>query len=372
MDWSFNMPVSIYFGNGKLDELPDICEQSGYKKGVLVCDSFFELSGGYKNIPSYDKLFAARFSDFCPNPTVKNADSCAAVLRETKADFVLALGGGSAIDCAKAACAIAKTSDSIAEYHSGGKPLSSENFIPLIAAPTTAGTGSEVTPVTVLTDDLLNKKMPLGNPLLYPKIAIIDPLLTLSVPEPVTASTGLDVLSHALEAFWSIHHQPLCDALALSAVRTVFEFLPAAYKDGKDKIAREKMSEASLLAGIAFSHPKTSGPHACSFALTNKYKIPHGEACAFTLDSFLRINAEAEYGRLHSFAKDCGFANAFMMADRIYELKKSLKMKLCLSEAGIPNEDIAWLASQSMNANMLNNPIEMNEKSVVDLYSKLI
>jgi alcohol dehydrogenase len=276
------------------------------------------------------------------------------------------------MDCAKAASAIKGADDFIDDYHAGLKVLNPADRIPLIAVPTTAGTGSEVTSVSVLTNEEKGLKAPLGNPLLYAEAAIIDPELTISVPARVTASTGLDVLSHALEGYWSIHHQPICDAVALSAVRIVFEHLPTVYYIPTDKEAREKMCEASILAGIAFSHPKTTGSHACSFPLTNIYRVPHGEACAFTLDYFLRLNASKETdGRIDRFIKDCGFENAEKAADKILEMKKAFGMRCTLSEIGVKDDDIRVLSEKSMHPNMLNNPVEMTVDSVERMYRTL-
>ncbi len=372
MNWEFYMPVKIFFGAGISEKLGGIIDGFGYTRGVLVCDPVFAENGLAAMIvrSSNGKLIDI-FSGIIPNPTIENADECAAVLRKHKSGFAVALGGGSSIDCAKAACAITGATGSIRDYHSGGRPLREENTIPLIAIPTTAGTGSEVTSVTVLTDNEKHIKAPLGNAMLYPKAAVVDPALTLSVPKNVTASTGLDVLSHALEGFWSVNHQPICDALALNAAKKVFQYLPAAYDNPDDLTAREAMCEASLLAGIAFSHPKTSGPHACSFPLTNRYHLPHGEACAFTLDAFTRLNADAENGRLNSFAADCGFADANEMADRIHSLKKRFNMRTVLEEIGVTGSAARKLAEDSMHPNMLNNPVKMDIDAVEKLYKTL-
>ena len=369
MNWFFHMPVKIVFGSGIKERLKDTINEFGFNKGVLISDPIFIENGCAENILQIsDGILNSVFSNITANPTTDNADECAEYLRFAQAEFAVALGGGSAIDCAKAACAIAKSNDSIRAYHTGGNTLNKETGIPLIVMPTTAGTGSEVTSVSVLTDTEKKKKAPLGSPCLYPSVALIDPTFTLSVPGKVTASTGLDVISHALEGFWSVHHQPVCDALAISAAKTAFEYLPEAYDNPSDLNAREKMCEASLLAGIAFSHPKTSGPHACSFPLTNVYGLPHGEACAFTLDTFIMINASAENGRLHTFAKACGFGSACDMADTVRRLKKLFGMPSTLAEAGIAECDIERLSLDSMHPNMLNNPVQMDVKAVEKVY----
>lgn len=371
MSWTYKQPVKIIFGVDKVKELSSLLEDEGLKNGLLVSDPFFVESGLADEVLQYanGKLLGV-FSNITPNPTVANVDECVQTIKDNEYDFVLALGGGSAIDCAKVACSVCKTPLPTAEFHSRRQKLGREH-IPLVAVPTTAGTGSEVTGVSVLTDQSKGRKAPMASDNFYPRFALIDPRLTVSVTSCVTASCGLDVLSHALEGFWSKHHQPICDALALSATRTIFNYLPKAFKDGGDIKAREKVCEASVIAGLAFGLPKTAGSHACSFPLTNIFHIPHGEACALTLDSFTRINADAEGGRLHGFAKQVGFRDANDMADAILRLKIDMKMAVRLSSAGVKHEDIYELAKKSMHPNMMNNPVDIKLDDIIEMYSHI-
>lgn len=371
MEWNYSQPVKLIFGIDKVKSLAKIFEELDLKKGLLVSDPFFIKSGLASKVVEYSRgTLVDVFSDITPNPTVGEVDQCARVIREGGIEFVAAFGGGSSLDCAKAACSVGKTPFSVVEFHSGKRKFGKEH-IPLIAIPTTSGTGSEVTPVAVLSDPERGIKAPLSSDNFYPAYAIIDPALTLSVPPAVTASTGMDVLSHALEGFWSKNHQPICDAVALSAARLTLEYLPAAYLDGSNLEAREKMSEASVMAGLAFGLPKTAGSHACSFPLTNIYHIPHGEACGFTLDAFTRINAGAEGGRVHGFARMLGFKDAYALADRILEMKKMMKMRITLADAGIPDEKLDELARLSQHPNMLNNPVAMDPESILKMYKSL-
>jgi len=216
------------------------------------------------------------------------------------------------------------------------------------------------------------KKSSIVHPCLFPKLAIIDPELCVSMPPDLTAITGLDALAHAIEAFWSINHQPICDALALEASRKVFEYLPTAYKDGNNLKARAEMCEASVMAGMAFAIPRTAGSHACSYAFTTGYDVPHGEACAITLAAFTRINCEAEEGRLHVFAKQLGFKDAYEMADRIDELKKSMGMIMTLGEAGATKKAIPMLVESSKHPNLLNNPVDMDDERLTELFENLL
>lgn len=368
MSWNYLQPVKIVFGNNKLNDLTASIKEISGSTGMLVSDPFLVQNGLADKIKELSNgLIKDIYHDISPNPTVKNVDSCTKLMRKHKADFIVALGGGSAIDCAKAASLIANTEDSIIPYHNGEKQLPNTS-IPIIAIPTTSGTGSEVTPVAVLSNPDIKKKAPIGSIHLYPKIALVDPTLTLTVPPKVTASTGLDVLSHALEGFWSVHHQPICDATALKACELVFDYLERAYNDGNDLEAREKMSEASLLAGLSFALPKTTGSHACSYPLTTIYGMPHGEACAFTLDYFVRLNSQVENGRLDKFAKILGFKDSNNMADCIFMLKKKFNMKTSLQDAKIEIDDVKSLAKLSMHPNMLNNPVTQSEEDIYKMY----
>ena len=375
MQWEFNLPVKLVFGSGKRSDLAKYIDEIGGTRGVLVCgnsfckngvaDEFLSLGGG---------KIVEIFSDIRPNPTTDNVNDCVRLMREVDADFAVALGGGSPMDCCKAACAIVRGDDKIEPYHSLGKPISAKEAIPMIAVTTTSGTASEVTNISVLTDVNKNLKQPMNDPAMYPKIAVIDPELTLTVPPQVTASTGLDVLSHAIESYWSTLNQPICSACSIYAARLVFEWLEKAYTEPENLTAREKMAEASIVAGVAFSHPRTTGSHACSFPLTNIYGIPHGEACAFTLDYFVKFNAKHadSDGRLDALAKDCGFDSAYEMADEISAMKKRMGMRSRLSEIGCTSdEQIAELTKKSMSMLMKRNPIELSESDIGEMYNKL-
>ena len=375
MDWSFHLPVTLVFGNGKRKELKSNIEAIGGTRGVLVCSRSFAANGTAEEfIKMSGGTLTAVFSDIRPNPTTDNVNDCVRLLRETNADFAVALGGGSPMDCCKAACAIARGSDLIEPYHRGGKPIRAEEAIPMIAVTTTSGTASEVTNISVLTDLKKNLKQPMNDPAMYPKIALIDPELTLTVPPQITASTGLDVLSHAIESYWATLHQPICTACSVYAARLVFQWLDKAYAEPDNLEAREKMAEASIVAGVAFSHPRTTGSHACSFPLTNIYGIPHGEACAFTLDYFVRFNADHadSDGRITAFAKDCGFASPYAMADEIAAMKKRMKMRTRLCEIGCTTDaQIKELTEKSMSMLMKRNPIALTESDIEAMYRAL-
>lgn len=372
MDWEYLQPVTIRFGNGKIKDIKTIAEEFGYKNGLLVCDAFFIQSGLAETILSENEgILTGIYGDISPNPDVAQVDACAEVIRKNNHGFLVALGGGSSMDCAKAAGSICLTKDSIRKYHGTGEAIPMEH-LPLIAVPTTAGTGSEVTCVSVLTDHENGKKSPIVSNGFYPEIAIIDPELTYSMPPKVTASTGIDVLCHALEGYWSIGHQPICDALAVHACKLIFHYLKRAYLDGKDKEAREKMAEASVIAGMAFTLPKTTASHACSFPLTNLYHIPHGEACGLTIDYFARMNAEVENHRLQKLAKELGFSDVEELADAIHDLKEDLGLRNDLKDLNLTKEQVKELVQISRHPNLYNNPVDITDEMLYEMYESFL
>jgi alcohol dehydrogenase class IV len=374
MNWYYTEPVDIRFGTGELGKLRTIAGELGLKRGMLVCDPFFASNGLADRIMKENEgLLVAVYSEISPNPETKEVDACADIIREHEVQFVVAVGGGSAMDCAKAAATVCFTHDSIEKYHMTGVALPKEH-LPIIAVPTTAGTGSEVTCVSVLSNHALGKKGPINHDGFYPAIALIDPELTYTLPKYQTASCGIDVLCHAVEGFWSKGHQPVCDALALHAARLVFQYIRRAYEDGNDKEAREKMAEASVIAGMAFTLPKTTSSHACSFPLTNLYHIPHGEACGLTLDYFARINAKdpgADGKRINEFARQLGFADMGDMADAIAQMKKDLHLRTDLKEFHLTDEQVSELVQASHHPNMLNNPVEITDEILNDMYQSM-
>lgn len=361
MNWNYTQPVEIIFGSGTISQLSNFVK--GYKKPIIISEKFFIENGLVDEIRK--SVSADVFSDVSPNPDVTEVNRCSRQIRENKNDVIIAIGGGSVIDLSKSASV---TVDDITEYHGTGKQVPAEH-IPIIAVPTTSGTGSEVTSASVLTNRAIGKKAPIVSNSFFPKIALVDPALTISMPAQVTASTGIDVLCHAVEGYWSKGHQPICDALAVYAARLVFENLPRAYDKPDDIEAREKMSEASVIGGLAFSLPKTTSSHACSFPITSIYHVPHGEACGLTLDFFARINGADS--RTVTLAKELGFDTVGNFADAILELKKRTGLRTNLAEFNLTDDDVYELVAKSHHPNLLNNPVEITDEILYQLYNEL-
>lgn len=368
--WNYKQPVEILFGEGRLEALGAQMKRLGGANGLLVCDPFAHESGLEQRILACSGgRLKKSFFDIRPNPTVSSVDACAQMLREMQADMVVALGGGSAMDCAKGAASMAAAGESIRRYHGTGVPIPPGRLM-LIAIPTTAGTGAEVTCSGVFSDPDKGIKAPILSDNFYPDLALVDPELTYTVPKSVCAGTGMDVLAHALEGFMSVHHQPVCDAMALKAAELAFQNLEQACADPANRAAKAAMAEASVIAGLAFSVPKTGAPHACSFVLTNQYGIPHGEACGLTLDFFVRIAAEAEGGRLHRFARQLGFSDCYAMCERIAALKRAIGARRDLKDLSLNEEQLEALIRDSYHPNIKNSPVLITDEILRNMYRR--
>lgn len=367
--WTFKLPTAITFGNGVIGQRPQIVAQYG-RHPLLVTDR------GLAGLPCFARVQETMpgvpvFCDVTPDPTVACADGLAAKRRAERYDVVVAIGGGSAMDCAKAAaCAGAGDLASIRAVHSEGVRLG-KAALPVVAVPTTAGTGSEVTPFAVLSDTVKHIKGPIAGDAPYPVHAVVDPELTHSLPIAVTVATGLDALSHAIEGYWSLGHQPLCDLLAIEAARLIAANLKRAVRSPGDSEARSAVSLAATLAGAAFQLPKNAMVHACSYPLSARYHLTHGAACAFTLEEAIRFNAAVLGDRMTAFLCGMGLADAEELIALVRELKRLGGLPCTLREAGIPDDEIPLLVRESFHPLMRNNPRTVTETDLTEIYQRL-
>jgi alcohol dehydrogenase len=367
--WTFKIPTTVTFGAGAVRQLAERAAALG-ERPLLVAD------GDLVQLPLWTCVLEALpgvpvFSEVTADPTVASVDALATRLRSQRHGVVIAVGGGSAMDCAKAAsCLAAGSLSSIRGVHSEGVPLGADH-LPLIAVPTTAGTGSEVTPFAVLNDPERQRKGPIAGDALYPVHAVVDPELTHSLPTRITVVTGLDALCHAIEAYWSRGHQPICDLLAIEAARLICGHLRRAAQQPGDAAARAAMSYAATLAGAAFQLPKNAMVHACSFPLSTRYHLPHGTACALTLEEAIRFNAPVLGNRMTAFLDGIGLAATEDLIALVRELKQLGGLPCTLREAGIPEADIPQLARDSFHPLMQNNPRAMTEDDLIAMYQRL-
>lgn len=361
-DFVYSQPVKIFFGAGKFAGLHDVLSELGLHRCVVVCGRHFAPKAE-ELVSSMDELCTV-FGGVEQNPQLSGVEETVKLAREHGADAIIGIGGGSAIDAAKFAAAITLDGGDAIEYYRGARPFPAKR-LPVVAVPTTAGTGSEVTQVSVISHS--TEKKTINNPAFMPLAAIVDPELCMSVPPRTTMNTGLDALAHALEGFWSVQHQPICELMTAEAVCLILENLEKAYRDGSDKDARSALSYAATLGGLAFALPKTAASHACSYPLSEDYHLPHGEACAFTLDSLVHINADE---RLEALCRKVGLSGTEELAQRIAELKKLGGLRTRLSELG--EVDLDKLCRDcAAHPLMKNNPVKLDEAALREMFEAL-
>ncbi len=283
--WQFHNPVEIRFGDGAFDDLAGLLAGRRY---LLVSYAEPPFDGLAARLAAAAGVPALAICDVAPNPTLDALGRQAAQLGGAGIDIVVALGGGSVIDSAKVLAAAARGGLAPVRAYLAHRDESTLSPLPLIAVPTTAGTGSEVTPWATVWDPASDTKYSLSHPGLFPRVAILDPELTLSLPVSLTVSTGLDALSHALESLWNRNANPVSARFAISAIRDIMAVLPRLAQAPGDLGLRRRMAQAALEAGLAFSNTRTALAHAISYPLTMRHGVVHGVACSFTLPTILR------------------------------------------------------------------------------------
>ncbi|MBM9536104.1 iron-containing alcohol dehydrogenase PsrA [Desulfobulbus alkaliphilus] len=291
--WTYHNPVAVTFGLGCFDRIAILVAARPYLLVTYPDAHFAVLASRLAELLGPP---AGMVSDVSPDPDIVDLarQSSGIAMLETQPEVVLALGGGSVIDSAKVLAASAEGFATVETLLDGGKPSSGWNPLPLIAVPTTAGTGSEVTCWATVWDRKASIKRSLEYPMLYPEAAVIDPHLMHSMPCALTVSTGLDALSHALESLWNRNVNSITATHAVAAARVILEALPALVADPENLDSRSRMAAASLSAGLAFSCTRTAIAHAISYPVTLRYGVPHGIACSFTLPMILDSLAEIE------------------------------------------------------------------------------
>ncbi|KAB7707559.1 iron-containing alcohol dehydrogenase [Bacillus aerolatus] len=290
-----DLPRHIFIENGALNRLDELVAAKGGTKVFVVMDSFLasspvNLHEKVSSILLKSGFTSSFFSNYSGEPTTKNVEEAVKQLQDFQGDCVIGIGGGSAIDLAKAVAVFGK--NKTIEWNEIPHCLQLKR-LPLIAVPTTAGTGSEATKVMVITDPETNVKMNPSHPNLIPDAAVLDPELTLSLPPNFTVYTGLDALTHAIEGYVSNRASMMTDLFALEAIHQIGSALPKVYEDGKDNESRKEMILASCYAGIAFSNASTNLAHAAGRPLGAQFHIPHGLSVALLLPFVMRFGLES-------------------------------------------------------------------------------
>lgn len=288
-------PTRVIAGNGSLDRLGEEAGRLGRTCLIVSGRRFARLSGLLDRVTEQltsNKIECHLFDQVEPNPTTGTIHDGAELARSRKVRWVLGLGGGSAIDAAKAIALMAVNQGDVHSYCSGMRPENPP--FPVVAVPTTSGTGSEVTAASLITDVKAGDKLGLVLPELYPRLAVLDPALVMSMPENVTVDTGLDALCHAIESYFSRRHSPYSDLLAQETVRRVVRSLPIARRDPENLGVRSDMHLAATLGGLCIADTGTLVPHALGYPVTVRYGLAHGRATALLIPAFLQRMQAAE------------------------------------------------------------------------------
>lgn len=322
---SYN-PVRIVFGAGRLSELPELT--SSTRIALITTPGFTRRGITAKLISMFaDRLIAIQ-DDVEPNPDMETLDAAAISLRDVNPDMIIALGGGSALDTGKILAKTVQAPDgwSLCDHFRNNLPLHDDTPLPVLAIPTTSGTGAEMTPFATVWDRQNLKKYSLADPDMFPKTALIDPEMTIEMPEEVTVSTGLDAVSQAIESIWNKSSNALSYGWAVQSLKLSLKSLPYVAANPTDIQARASMAEASMLAGLAISHTRTALAHSMSYPITAHHGLPHGLACSFTLPALLSFNAVADDGRLAETAHDLGFSSLNQLEEQFNDLLGLLKV----------------------------------------------
>ena len=367
-NWSY--PTAIRFGAGRISEIADACFVAGIKKPLLVTDrglAGMEITQKTLNLLDDAGLGRAIFADVDPNPNEKNAAAGVAAYKAGNHDGVVAFGGGSGLDLGKVVAFLAGQSRPIWDFEDiddWWTRANSDVIAPIVAVPTTAGTGSEVGRASVITNSITQQKKIIFHPKFLPTVVICDPELTVGMPKFITAGTGLDAFAHCVEAYCSPHYHPMSQGMALEGMRLVKEYLPRAYSDGTDLEARSHMMSAAAMGATAFQ--KGLGAiHALSHPIGAIYHTHHGTTNAVCMPAVLRFNKPAIKDTLAEAANYLGISGGFDgFCKFVDELNDSLAIPKSLAGLGIENPDIDRIVSGALiDPSTGGNPIKMTEEN---------
>ncbi|WP_209832401.1 iron-containing alcohol dehydrogenase [Ruegeria sp. HKCCE3926] len=372
-NWSY--PTAIKFGAGRIRELPEACAAAGMKKPLLVTDkglADLPITSATLDIMEAAGLGCGLFSDVDPNPNEKNLEAGVAAYNAGGHDGVIAFGGGSGLDLGKMVAFMAGQTRPVWDFEDIGDwwtRADADVIAPIIAVPTTAGTGSEVGRASVITNSETHAKKIIFHPKVLPTVVICDPELTVGMPKFITAGTGLDAFAHCVEAFSSPHYHPMSQGIALEGMRLVKEYLPRAYADGTDIEARAQMMSAAAMGATAFQ--KGLGAiHAMSHPIGAVFNTHHGTTNAVCMPAVLDFNAPAIADRFQQAAAylgiDGGFDGFRAFAQNFND---SLGIPRTLSELGVTEASIPELVEGAIiDPSCGGNPIELTKDNLTQLF----
>ncbi|GAB3378030.1 iron-containing alcohol dehydrogenase [Azotobacter armeniacus] len=378
MSSTFFIPAVNMMGIGSLDEAMGAIKNHGFRKALIVTDAGLAKAGVADRVSqllAQQDIEAVLYDGAKPNPTVSNVENGLAMLKGSGCDFVISLGGGSPHDCAKGIALCAANGGHISEYE--GVDRSARPQLPLVAINTTAGTASEMTRFCIITDETRHVKMAIVDRNVTPLLSVNDPSLMAAMPKGLTAATGMDALTHAVEAYVSTAATPITDACALKAVELISANLRNAVANGSDMTARENMAYAQFLAGMAFNNASLGYVHAMAHQLGGFYDLPHGVCNAVLLPHVESFNASVCPDRLRDVAKSMGVDVQGMSAEQgaqaalaaIRTLSKDIGIPGGLGELGAKADDIPVLAANALkDACGLTNPRPADQQQIEEIF----
>lgn len=376
--YRFFMPPVSLMGIGCLKDVGTEIKSLGYKKALIVTDKVLVEIGLLKRLTTIldeEAIEYVLFDETKPNPTVKNVEDGLKMLKENNCDFLISFGGGSPHDCAKAIGLVATNGGSIKDYEGVNK--SKKPMLPLVAINTTAGTASEMTRFSIITDEDRHVKMAIVDWHVTPILAVNDPELMINMPKSLTAATGMDALTHAIEAYVSTDATPATDAAALMAIELIFKYLKRAVENGNDIEARDKMAYAEYLAGVAFNNAGLGYVHAMAHQLGGFYDLPHGVCNAVLLPHVQSFNMKVAAKRFVDIARVIGITIEGLSEEKIAEeviesikkLSREIGIPKGLKELGAKEEDIKVLAENALkDACGLTNPRRANLEDIMSIF----
>lgn len=388
--YEFQNSSKILSGKNALDNIPFEMKNLGAKRPIILASNRLLKEEQVKNlIDSFNQWeiqVGAYFVEIPPDSSIEVVNKIAGVYRENKCDSIIALGGGKVLDTAKGLnVVISQNTDDLSEFM--GSEIITKKGVPFIMVPTTAGTGSEATCVAVISDTSKNVKMEFLSYNLLPDVAVLDPRMFLSLPQKLTASTGMDALTHAIEAYTCNQKNPLSDAYAFSAIKLISEYLPKAVENGKDEEARLAMANASLMAGASFSNSMVGIVHAIGHAAGGVCHVAHSDAMGILLPYCMEYNMDKMgelYGEL--VLPLCGeeiFASTEKsirgkkavdtVKNMLYKFNKICGLPLKLSEVGVKEEHIMQIAKTALNDGaIIMNPKTASLDDIIDIIKKAL
>ena len=378
LPFSFTLPTKIVYGPGCIFNLIEELKVNNGKRPIIVTDKGIREAGLLDRITSIldnNKVKYIIYDGVEPNPKDVNVEEGAKIAKEFGADSIISIGGGSPIDCGKSiGVLLSHNEDKIKKYE--GKTAATKHLPLLIAIPTTAGTGSELTFSSVITDTKNSYKMTIKSPYTAPKVALCDPELTLTLPAHITASTGMDALTHAIEAYTANCSEPISDGLALYAIELIYNNLVLAFNEGQNLEARSGMLLGSMMAGIAFSHSDVASVHCIAESLGGVYDLPHGVCNAIFLPHVMEYNmnyAVEKYGRIGK-AMGLDFEDIKEGAQKAVNGVKSLAIDVELpifSDLEVNINDFERLAEMATrNISTQSNPRPMNKDDYLTILKR--